>query len=107
MSVLKTSAQLRGFYYTLAVSLLGVFAFVTMRGSKVIPVLFTTWDEIRGLERSNAQLEQRVKMLRDRVKRMKENPDELEPEIRRLLEMQKKGEVDFKLQTPPPAREKR
>ena len=107
MSVHKTSAPLRGLYYTLAATLLGVFAFVTMRGPKVIPALFTTWDEIRGMERSNAALEQKVRLLRERVKLMKENPNELESDIRRLLEMQKKGEVDFKMQTPPLSKEKK
>lgn len=106
MAVSKTSAPARALYFTLAVCTLGVFAFATVRAPKVIPALLGTWDEIRNLERSNAELEHKVKELRDRVKRMKENPDELEPEIRRLLEMQKKGEVDFKIQTAPPAKEK-
>ncbi len=98
---------MRGVYYTLAVSLLGTFAFVTMRGPQVIPALFTTWDEIRAMERSNAELKREVEMRRERVDHLKKDPEALEPEFRRLLEMQKKGEVDFKLQTAPAPKDKK
>jgi cell division protein FtsB len=101
---MNTKVAMRGLYYTLAISLLGVFAFVTLRSQHVIPALLTTWDEIRAMERSNAELKRDVEKHRDRVKRLKESPAELEPEFRRLLEMQKKGEVDFKLQTAPPSK---
>jgi cell division protein FtsB len=94
---------MRGLYYTLAVSLLCAFAFVTLRGPRVIPDLFATWSEIRALEKSNAELKREVDQRRDRVKALQEDPVELEPEFRRLLEMQKKGEVDFKLHAAPPA----
>ncbi len=93
---------MRGLYYTLAVSLLCAFAFVTLRGPRVIPDLLATWGEIRAMEKSNAALKREVDERRERVKALKENPVELEPEFRRLLEMQKKGEVDFKLQAAPP-----
>jgi cell division protein FtsB len=93
---------MRGLYFTLGVSLLCGFAFVTLRGPRLIPDLFATWDEIRALERSNAELKREVEMRAERIKRLKESPAELEPEFRRLLEMQKKGEVDFKLRTAPP-----
>ena len=103
----NTKVHMRGLYYTLAVSLLCAFAFVTLRGPRVIPDLFTTWSEIRALEKSNAELKREVDLRRERVKALKENPAELEPEFRRLLEMQKKGEVDFKLHAAPPAAEKK
>ena len=98
---------MRGLYYTLAVSLLCAFAFVTMRGPRVIPDLFATWDEIRGIEKGNAELKREMDQRRERIKLLKENPAELEPEFRRLLEMQKKGEVDFKLHAAPPVPEKK
>lgn len=97
-----TKVPLKGLYYTLAVSLLCAFAVVTLRGPRVIPDLFATWDEIRALEKANAELIREVDLRRERVKRLKESPAELEPEFRRLLEMQKKGEVDFKLHAAPP-----
>ena len=106
MALRKTSGPLRGIYYTLAVSLLGAFAFITMRGPQVIPALFTTWDEIRAMERNNAELKREVDMRRDRVEQLKKDPEAMELEFRRLLEMQKKGEVDFKLQTAPPKKDK-
>ena len=103
MSELNMKVPLRGLCYTLALSLLCVFAFVTLRGPRVIPALFTTWDEIRGMERSNAELKRDVEKRRERLKVWNDNPAELELEFRRLLDMQKKGEVDFKLQLSPPA----
>ena len=103
MSELNMKVPLRGLYYTLALSLLCVFAFVTLRGQRVIPALFTTWDEIRGMERSNAELKRDVEKRREQLKVWNDNPAQLELEIRRLLDMQKKGEVDFKLQPAPPA----
>ena len=107
MSERNIKVPMRGLYFTLAVSLLCAFAFVTLRGPRVIPDLFATWDEIRSLERSNAEMKREIEMRQQRLQRLKESPAELDPEFRRLLEMQKKDEVDFKLQTAPPASPKK
>ena len=102
MPELNMTGPMRGVCYTLALSLLCVFAFVTLRGPRVIPALFTTWDEIRSMERGNAELKRDVEKRREQLKIWKDNPAGLELEFRRLLDMQKKGEVDFKLRPAPP-----
>ena len=73
---------------------------ISLRGPYGIPALVTRWSEIRALEQKNADLKTEVDEMRERNRRLREIPSEVEPEIRRLLDMQREGEIDVKIGEP-------
>ena len=79
---------------------------LSFRGPYGIPALVNRWTEIRTLEQKNADLKTEVDEMRERNRRLREIPAEVEPEIRRLLDMQREGEIDVKIGEPqkPPAK---
>jgi len=74
------------------------FGIYTVRGSQGIPALAKKRAEIRELEESNARLAREIEQKRARIKRLRENPDEQELEIRRQLKLAKPNETIFNLQ---------
>ena len=70
----------------------------TVRGSQGIPALAKKQAEIKELEQFNAKLAREIEQKRARIKRLRENPDEQELEIRRELKLAKPEETIFNLQ---------
>jgi cell division protein FtsB len=84
--------------YAIALALVIAFGIYTVRGSQGIPSLMKKQAEIQELEKSNTQLAREIESKRAKIKRLQENPEEQELEIRRQLELVHPGEKVFKLQ---------
>jgi cell division protein FtsB len=84
--------------YVIAILLVVGFGVYTLRGSQGIPALLKKQDEIRVLEKRNAELAKEIEQKRERIKRLADNPAEQELEIRRQLKLVKPGEKIFNLQ---------
>lgn len=74
---------------------LGLCAAISLLGPHGIAALRKKQDEIRLLQERNAELRREIGERRDRNRRLRENPDEEELEIRRRLNLLKKGEKHF------------
>lgn len=87
--------------------IIGAYAVFALRGPQGIPALIDKWNEVRVLEQENAELQQKIREKRDRLKRLSERQDELELEMRKELNQVKQGEKTLILpETPdtnPPA----
>ena len=73
---------------------------LSFRGAYGIPALVNRWNDIRVLEQKNGDLKREVDDMREHNRRLREIPAEVEPEIRRLLDMQREGEIDVKIGEP-------
>jgi cell division protein FtsB len=76
------------------------FGIYTLRGSQGIPALIKKQEEIKALEKRNAELAREIELKREKIKRLEDNPAEQELEIRRQLKLVKPGEKIFNLQDP-------
>ena len=72
----------------------------SLRGPYGLNALMHRWTDIRTLEQKNADLKTEVDAMREHNRRLREIPSEVEPEIRRLLDMQREGEIDVKIGEP-------
>jgi len=79
---------------------LGVCAIVTLRGPNGVAALRKKQEEIRILQEQNAELKREIDERRNRNRRLRENPEEEELEIRRRLNLLKKGEKHFVIPAP-------
>ena len=84
--------------YAIAVILVIGFGIYTLRGSQGIPALMKKQAEIKDLEKANGDLAREIEKKRAKIKRLDENPDEQELEIRRELKLVRPGEKVFNSQ---------
>jgi len=84
--------------YALAILLVIGFGIYTLRGSQGIPALMKKQEEMKDLEKSNAELAKEIEQKRVKIQRLKDNPEEQELEIRRQMKLVKPGEKVFILQ---------
>jgi cell division protein FtsB len=86
-----------------ALATLGVCAVVTLRGPHGMAALRKKQEEIRALQEKNAELKREIDERRNRNRRLRENPEEQELEIRKRLNLLRKGEKYFVVpETPAP-----
>lgn len=72
-----------------------IYVYTALRGPQGFSALEEKWNEIRELQKVNAELRQDVEMRADRIKKLQESPAEQELEIRRRLKMLREGETTF------------
>jgi cell division protein FtsB len=84
--------------YVVALLLVIGFGIYSVRGSQGIPALMKKQQEIKELEQQNADLARQIEQKKAKIKRLQDNPDEQELEIRRQLKLVKPGEKIFNLQ---------
>ena len=84
--------------YALAILLVIGLGIYTLRGSQGIPALMKKQDEMKELEKRNAELAREIELKRVKIQRLRENPEEQELEIRRQMKLVKPGEKVFILQ---------
>jgi len=82
---------------------LGVCVIITLRGPHGTAALQRKQGEIRALQEKNAELKREIEERRNRNRRLRENPEEQELEIRKRLNLLKKGEKYFVVPETPPA----
>jgi len=68
------------------------YAFFTLRGPHGIPALLEREHQIQEMQDSNAKIDREIEHMRDHIKRLTDNPDEQEREIRERLKLVKPGE---------------
>ncbi len=83
------------------VAMLGVYMLITLRGQHGVGALQKKHEEIRALQEQNAELKREIDERRDRNRRLRENPEEQELEIRKRLNLLRKGEKYFVVPEPP------
>jgi len=84
--------------YMVAVLVAASYALVTLRDG--IPALMQRQNEIRALEKQNAELNREIEFRRERIDRLREDESAQELEIRRSLKLVRPGEKVFILQEP-------
>jgi cell division protein FtsB len=89
--------------FIVAVLLVAAYAVYALRGPNGIPAVLEKREEIRQLEKRNADLAREIEQRRERISRLKESQSEQELEIRRRLKLVKPGEKVFILQDGQPA----
>jgi len=82
-----------GLFAGLAV--LGVYMLFILRGQHGIDALQKKHEEIRAIQEQNAELKREIEERKDRNRRLRENPEEQELEVRKRLNLLKKGEKHF------------
>jgi cell division protein FtsB len=92
---------LRRFGIVVAFALVGVYAAVVLRGPQGITALMDKRKEIRELQEQNATLARENARKDDRIKRLKNSPDEQEMEVRKRLKLLRPGETSFILPEAP------
>ncbi len=80
------------FAYAIALLLVAGYAWITLHGPNGLHALYERRAEIRELEKRNATLAQEIERKRERIRRLGENPDEQELEIRERLKLVKPDE---------------
>ena len=83
--------------YGAAACVLGTYLLMAIQGPQGFRSLLGKWDDVRKLEQENAILNREVQEKRDRNRRLENSMDEINIEIRKRLEMQQPGQVDFKV----------
>ena len=81
--------------YVVVFVLVAGYAVQTLRGPKGIHALVEKQTQIQKLEQRNAALAKEVERMRDRIRRMDENPAQQELEIRDRLKLVRPGEKVF------------
>lgn len=76
-------------------ALLGVYMLFILRGQHGIDALRKKHEEIRAIQEQNAELKREIEERKDRNRRLRENPEEQELEVRKRLNLLKKGEKHF------------
>jgi cell division protein FtsB len=70
----------------------GSYAAFMLRGPQGIPALIEKWEEVRQLERENAELNEKIRQKKERIRRLDERPEEIELELRKEMRQLKPGE---------------
>lgn len=86
------SPLIRKLGWTLAALIAGAYALFALRGPQGIPALIEKWDQVRKLEQENAELQQRIREKRERIKELGDKKSALELEVRKDLQQMKAGE---------------
>jgi cell division protein FtsB len=86
------SSSLRRFAIVLVVVGVGSYAAFLLRGPQGIPALIEKWEEVRKLERENAELAEKIRQKKERIRRLDERGEELELELRKEMLQVKPGE---------------
>jgi cell division protein FtsB len=86
--------------YAVAVLVAASYAFVTLRGPQGVPALIEKQNQIRALEKQNADLAREIEFRRERIQRLQKDESEQELEIRQRLKLVRPGEKVFILQEP-------
>jgi hypothetical protein len=81
--------------YLVAVTFLGLCAFVILRGPQGMPSLVEKRKEIQAMQELNADLQSKIELKRSRIERLKTSEAEQELEIRERLKLLRKGETRF------------
>lgn len=84
--------------YAVAVLVAASYALVTLRGPQGVPALIERQNQIRTLEKQNADLAREIEFRRERIQRLQEDESEQELEIRQRLKLVRPGEKVFILQ---------
>jgi cell division protein FtsB len=84
--------------YAVAVLVAASYAFVTLHSG--VPALIQKQQEIRSLEKKNADLARQIEFRRERIQRLRQDESEQELEIRQRLKLVRPGEKVFILQEP-------
>jgi len=79
----------------LGVVLLASYAYVTLRGPRGIPALLEKQRQIEQLEQRNTALARDIERQREHIRRLAENPAQVELEIRERLKLVHPGEKIF------------
>jgi cell division protein FtsB len=87
--------------YLAAFALIGVYAYVVLRGPQGIPVLLEKRQMIRDLQEHNANLQRQNQYRRERIEKLEHSTSEQEMEIRKQLHMLRQGETSFILPEAP------
>ena len=87
-----------GCAYAIAIALVIGLGIYTLRGSQGIPALMQKKAEIKELEKGNAGLAKEIEEKRAKIKRLQDNPEAQELEIRRQLKLVYPGEKIFSSQ---------
>jgi cell division protein FtsB len=87
-----------GLAYAIAITLVIGLGIYTLRGSQGIPALMQKKAEIKDLEKGNEKLAKEIEEQRAKIKRLQENPDAQDLEIRRQLKLVHPGEKVFNSQ---------
>jgi cell division protein FtsB len=96
---MKKAAGRIAFLIVLAVVV--AYGYRTLRGPQGLPALREKWDEIRKQEEENAALQREIDYRKQRIEKLKDNPDEQELEIRKRLKLLRPGETSFILPEQP------
>jgi cell division protein FtsB len=84
--------------YGIAVALAAFYAMFAVRGPNGFSALMNKQQQIRHLEKTNADLAREIEARRERISRLKEDQTEQELEIRQRLKLVRPGERVFILQ---------
>jgi cell division protein FtsB len=84
--------------YAFAILLVIGFGIYTLRGSQGIPAWKEKREEMRELEKTNADLAKEIEAKRKKIDLLRDNPEAQELEIRRQMKLVKPGEKVFLLQ---------
>ena len=95
------TTAVRRIAYLIVFALIGVYAYVALRGPQGIPALLDKRNEIRKLEENNANLQRENEYRRDRIRKLQESTSEQELEIRKKLKLLRPGETSFILPDQP------
>jgi cell division protein FtsB len=87
--------------YVAAILAVTGFAVYELRGPDGFPALTKKREEIQQIEKRNAELAREIELMRGKIKRLRENPSELELEIRKQMKLVRPGEKVFVLQDQP------
>lgn len=94
------STAARRVVYSAALVVMAIYGYVALRGPQGIPALRQKWTEIRQLEEENANLQRDNQYKKERIERLKNDPNEQELEIRKRLKLLRPGETTFILPEP-------
>ncbi len=86
------STLIRRVSYALAILAVGTYAVFVLRGPQGIPALIGKWEEVRQLEQDTAELQEKIRQKKERIRRLADMRDELELEMRKELMQLKPGE---------------
>ena len=81
--------------YAVLVTMIGVYLFLQITGSRGVAKLFRNRAEIKELQRQNEGLRQENRRRREKIQEFKQDRDEQELEVRKRWKLQKKNSVDF------------
>ena len=95
------NAVIRRLLYIAGFVIIGVYGFVALRGPQGIPALLDKWRDIHSLEEQNATLQRENEYKKERIRKLKESPEEQEMEIRKKLKLLRPGETTFILPEAP------